>query len=101
MVIKWLACGAFTMFLGGVIKSGWTWLLAGYSEPVSTVSDNVVEDMVGNTIFRVGIAIFGVGVLATVMALPSYLGVVVGGVILVDVGRLIYQLNTRSYSQPV
>lgn len=100
VAIEWLASGAFVMLLGALIKfAGWTWLLAGYSESTSPVSDDVVRDMAGNTILRVGIAVFVVGVLASVTAPPSYLEPVVGVVIVLDVGRLIYRLNTWSPSQ--
>lgn len=100
LAIEWLATGAFVTLLGGLIKfAGWTWLLAGYSESTSSVSDDVVQDMAGNTILRDGIAVFVVGILESVTTPPSYLAVVVGGVILVDVVRLIYRLNTRSPSQ--
>lgn len=95
LAIEWLASGAFVVLLGGLIKfAGWTWLLAGYSESTSPVPDDVVQDMAGNTILRVGIAVFAVGVLASVTDPPSYLPAVVGGVILADVGRLLYRLNT-------
>jgi len=100
MPLEWLASGAFVILLGGLIKfAGWTWLLAGYSESTSSVSDAVVQDVAGNTILRVGIAVFAIGVLATVMALPAYLEPIVGVVILVDVGRMIYRLNTWSPAQ--
>ena len=100
MPIEWLASGAFVMLLGGLIKfAGWTWLLAGYSESTSSVSDDVVQDIAGNTILRVGIAVFAVGVLATVTDLPAYLEPVVGVIIVLDVGRMIYRLNTWSPAQ--
>jgi uncharacterized membrane protein YeaQ/YmgE (transglycosylase-associated protein family) len=52
--------------------------------------------MAGNTILRVGIAVFVFGVLASVTTLPSYLELVVGAVILLAVLRLVYRLNTWS-----
>lgn len=100
MAIEWLTAGAFVMLLGGLIKfAGWTWLLAGYSEPTSPVPDDVVQDMAGNTILRIGIAVITIGILVSVTDLPSYLPDVVGVLILLDVGRLIYRLNTWSPSQ--
>jgi len=88
------------MVLGVLIKfTGWTWLLAGYSKSTSSVPDNIVRDIAGNTILRVGIAVFGFGVLASVMQPPSYLGIVVEAVILLAVMRLLYRLNTWSPSQ--
>ncbi|MFB6150161.1 MAG: hypothetical protein ABEJ48_10905 [Halobacteriales archaeon] len=100
IAIDWLASGAFVMLLGGLIKfAGWTWLLAGYDESTAGVSDESVRDISGNTILRVGVAVFIVGVLATVTNPPSYVAVVVGGVIVVDVARMIYRLNTLSTTQ--
>lgn len=100
VAIEWLVAGAFVTLLGGLIKfAGWTWLLAGYSESTSPVSDDVVRDTAGNTILRVGIVAFVVGVLASLTSPPSYLTVVVGGVILLDVVRLVYRLNASPPSQ--
>jgi hypothetical protein len=97
LAIEWLTSGVAVTVLGVLIKfAGWTWLLAGYSESTSPVPDDVVQDMAGNTILRVGIAVFVFGVLASVTTLPSYLELVVGAVILLAVLRLVYRLNTWS-----
>jgi hypothetical protein len=94
---EWLASGALVTILGALIKfAGWTWLLAGYSESTSPVPDDVVQDMAGNTILRIGIAVFVFGILASVLDPPSYLTLVVVTVIVVAVLRLIYRLNTWS-----
>lgn len=100
LALEWLATGAFVLVFGALIKfAGWTWLLAGYSESTSPVPEDVVRDIAGNTVLRVGIAVFVFGVLASVMELPSYLEIVVGAIILVAVLRLLYRLNTWSPSQ--
>lgn len=100
LALEWLASGLFVTVLGALIKfAGWTWLLAGYSESTSPVPDDVVQDLAGNTILRVGIAVFVVGVLASVTDLPPYLNAVVGAAIVVAVLRLLYRLNTWSSSQ--
>lgn len=97
LATEWLASGAFVAILGALIEfAGWTWLLAGYSESTSAVPDDVVQDMAGNTILRVGIAVFVFGILASVTNPPSYLGLVVVAVVLLAVLRLIYRLNTWS-----
>jgi hypothetical protein len=97
LAIEWIASGVLVTLLGVLIKFGrWTWLLAGYSESTSPVPDDVVQDMAGNTILRVGIAVVAFGVLASVTNPPSYLGLVVGAVIVVAVLRLLYRLNTWS-----
>jgi len=97
LAIEWLASGVFVTILGVLVKSaGWTWLLAGYSESTSTVPDDIVQDMAGNTLLRVGITVFVFGVLASVTTLPSYLELVVGAVILLAILRLVYRLNTWS-----
>lgn len=97
VAIEWLASGALVAILGALIRfAGWTRLLAGYSESTSPVPDDVVREMAGNTILRVGIAVFVFGILASLLTLPSYLGLVVGAAILLAVLRLLYRLNTWS-----
>jgi hypothetical protein len=94
--LEWLGVGGLLTIVGALIKfRGWTFLLAGYDE-TSPVPDDVVQDVAGNTVLRVGIAVFAFGSLVSVMNLPSYLGVLVGAVIVLDVLRLIYRLNTWS-----
>lgn len=98
--LQWLAAGALVTLLGVLIKFvGWTWLLAGYSKSTSSVPDEVVRDIAGNTLLRIGIALLAVGVLASMMTLPPYLNLVVAGVLMLAVARLIYRLNTWSTSQ--
>lgn len=94
--LKWLAVGGLLMTAGVLIKfRGWTFLLAGYDE-TSPIPDDVMQDMAGNTVLRVGIAVFVVGILASVTNPPSYIGVLVEAVIVLDVLRLLYRLNTWS-----
>ncbi|ELY63353.1 DUF3784 domain-containing protein [Natrinema versiforme] len=96
IAIEWVASGVFITLLGVLIKfAGWTWLLAGYSKSSSKVPDDVVQDMAGNTILRVGIAIVVFGILSSVMDLPSYVTLVITAAILLAVLRLIYRLNTQ------
>jgi len=95
--LEWLAAGALVTGLGALIRfAGWTWLLAGYSESSSPVPDTVVRDIAGNTLLRVGIALFAFGVLAGLRTLPSYLDLVLGAAIGLAVARLLYRLNTWS-----
>lgn len=98
--LQWPTGGALVALLGALIKFiGWTWLLAGYSKSTSPVPDEVVQDIAGNTLLRIGIALLAVGVLASVTTLPPYLNLVVAVVIVLAVARLIYRLNTWSTSQ--
>lgn len=55
-----------------------------------------MQNVAGNTVLRVGIAVFVVGLLESVTNPPSYLGVLVGAAIVLDVLRLLYRLNTWS-----
>jgi hypothetical protein len=97
LAVEWLASGALVTALGACIRfAGWTWLLAGYSESTSPVPDDAVRDLAGNTVFRVGIAVFAFGVLASLTDPPSYLAPVVGALIVLAVVRLLYRLNTWS-----
>lgn len=100
LALEWVASGLLVTLLGALIKfAGWTWLLAGYSESTSSVPDDVVQDIAGNTILRIGIAVLVVGVLASVTELPPYLDLIVGAVIVLAVLRLLYRLNTWSPSR--
>ena len=95
LAVEWLAAGAIVAVLGGFVKfGGWTWLLAGYSESTSPVPDDVVRDIAGNTLLRVGIAVTAIGVLDSVTDLPSYFDFVVEAAILVAVLRMLHQLYT-------
>ncbi|WP_311173842.1 hypothetical protein [Halobellus ordinarius] len=98
--LQWIAAGAVVTTLGVLIKYvGWTWLLAGYSDSSSSVPEEVVRDIAGNTVLRIGTALLTVGVLAAVTTLPAYIDAVLAGVIVLAVARLIYRLNTWSPSQ--
>jgi len=100
VALEWLASGLVVTALGALIKfAGWTWLLAGYSESTSPVPDDVVRDIAGNTILRVGIAVLLIGVVASIIELPPHLDTVIGAVIIVAVLRLLYRLNTWSLSE--
>lgn len=100
LALEWLVSGAFVTFLGALIKfGGWTWLLAGYSQSNSQIPDEVVRDMAGNTILRIGSAVIGFGIFASLSDPPSYLRIVVGAMIVVAVGRLLYRINTWTPSQ--
>ncbi|WP_257301086.1 DUF3784 domain-containing protein [Haloarchaeobius sp. FL176] len=92
--VEWLAAGGIVT-VGGILVRflGWTFLLAGY-DGQSAIPDDVVAEMAGNTILRVGIAVLAFGGLASVTDVPSSLGPLVGLAILVAVGRLLYKLNT-------
>jgi hypothetical protein len=92
--LEWLAVGALLTLAGALIRfRGWTFLLAGYDESVS-VPDDVVRGVAGNTVFRAGIAVFAVGVLAPVTDPPSSLGLVVGLLVVLDVVRTVYRVHT-------
>ena len=100
LALEWVASGLLVTVLGALIKfAGWTWVLAGYSESTSPIPDDVVRDMAGNTILRVGIAVFVFGVIASVTEPPYYLELTFGMVIVLAVLRLLYRLNTWSPSQ--
>jgi hypothetical protein len=95
--IQWLGAGAVVTLPGALATFvGWSWLLAGYSKSTSSVPDEVVRDIAGNTVLRIGLALLGVGALAAVTDPPSSLDLVVAAAVVVAVGRLVYRLNTWS-----
>ncbi|WP_240728566.1 class I SAM-dependent methyltransferase [Halobellus limi] len=56
--VEWLVAGGHLTVLGALIRfRGWTFLLAGYDE-TSRVPDDVAQQVAGNTVLRVGIAVF-------------------------------------------
>ena len=96
LAIEWVVSGAVVTLLGGLIKfAGWTWLLAGYSESTAPIADDVVQDVAGNTILRIGIVVLVVGALASVTTLPAFLTIVVGAAIVVDILRMLYWFNVN------
>lgn len=98
--LHWLTGGALVTLLGVLITFvGWTWLLAGYSKSASPVPDEVVQDIAGNTLLRIGIALLAVGVRASVTTLPPYLDLVVAGAFVLAVARLIYRLTAWTTSR--
>lgn len=101
IAIEWLAVGALLVGVGSLIKYfGWTFLLAGYDE-TSPVPDDVIADMAGNTVLRIGLASIAFGVIASVADVPSYLPFVFEGAILVAVLRLLYRLHTYTSNSAV
>lgn len=99
--LEWVASGVLVTLLGALIKfAGWTWLLSGYDESTSPVPDDVVQNIAGNTVLRIGIALLVIGLLGSVTTLPSSLPLAVTGVIVLAVGRLLYRLNTWAPPQP-
>lgn len=94
IAIEWLAVGVVLTVAGSLIKFlGWTFLLAGYDE-TSSVPDEVISDMAGNTVLRIGLATIAFGIIASVVDIPSYLPLVFELVILIAVLRLLYRLHT-------
>jgi len=94
--LEWLAVGCLLTIAGALIKfRGWTFLLAGYDE-TEPVPERVVQNVAGNTVLRVGVAVFVVGILESATNPPSSLGVLVGVAIVLDVLRMVYRLNTWS-----
>jgi hypothetical protein len=96
IAVEWLAAGIAVTIAGSLIKfAGWTFLVAGYDES-SPVPDDVIADMAGNTVFRIGLAVTVFAVIASVTDMPSYLPLVIEGAILLAVLRLLYRLHTYS-----
>lgn len=101
LAVEWFAAGTLLVVLGGLIRfAGWTFLLAGYDQ-TSSVPDNVVANIAGNTILRVGLATFGFGAIATYLDPPSYLPVIFEVIILLAIVRLIYRLHTYTPAESV
>jgi len=87
--LQWLSAGLVLLIAGVLIKfRGWTFFSAGYDE-TSPVPDEVVADVAGNTILRIGLAAIVLGVLIVSTDVPSYIPTVFGGIIVFAVVRMI------------
>lgn len=91
----WLGAGALLVVVGYLVRfQGWTFLLAGYDDPTSPVPDEVVAEIAGNTILRIGLASLGLGAVVVLADTPEYLSTVFAVAIVLAVARLVYRLNT-------
>lgn len=89
----WFAVGGLFLVLAYLIKvREWTFLIAGYDETVN-IPRGLAANVVGNFILRVGIAAVVIGVVGTVMEI-SNLGLIFAAVVIIDLIRVIYRLNT-------
>ncbi|UHQ96134.1 hypothetical protein [Natrinema halophilum] len=98
--LQWLSVGSLLMITGALIKfRGWTFLLAGYDR-TSPLPDDVVADIAGNTVLRIGIAALVLGVLVAITDVPPYIPIIFQVSILFAVLRLIYRLYTYTPAEP-
>jgi len=92
--IEWLGVGALLTVAGYLVKfRQWTFLLSGYDR-TSPVPDDVIADIAGNTVLRIGLAAIGLGAVVAVADPPAYLSTVFGAAVLFAVVRLLYRLRT-------
>lgn len=98
MAVEWFGVGAFLAALGALIKfRRWTFLVAGYDRS-SSVPEDVVADIVGSTVLRIGLAAVALGVVFTLADAPSYVATLFGVIVAFAVARLLYRLRTYSPS---
>jgi len=96
IAIEFLGAGAFLLVLGYLIRfREWTFLLAGYDE-TSPVPSEVAASVAGNTVLRLGLAAVVVGGAFAVADPPAYLSGVFAALVVLEIGRLLYRLNTYS-----
>jgi hypothetical protein len=94
--LEWLVVGSLLAFAGALIKfRGWTFLLAGHDE-TAAIPERVVQNVAGNTVLRIGIVVFLVGIVESVTNPPPYLDVLVEVGIALMVLRMLYRLYTWS-----
>lgn len=73
VAVEWLAVGALLSVLGVLIRfREWTFLVAGYDR-TSPVPDEVVANVAGNTVLRIGLAALALGVVTALVDAPSSL----------------------------
>ena len=96
IAVEFLGAGALLLVLGYLIRfREWTFLLAGYDE-TSPVPAEVAANVAGNTVLRIGVAALVVGGAYAVANPPAYLSGIFAAIVVLDVARLIYRLNTYS-----
>ncbi|SDF75266.1 hypothetical protein [Halorientalis regularis] len=96
IAVEFVGAGALLLALGYLIRfREWTFLLAGYDE-TSPVPSDVAASVAGNTVLRIGVAALVVGGAYAVADPPAALSTVFAAVVVLDVARLIYRLNTYS-----
>ncbi|MFC5279050.1 DUF3784 domain-containing protein [Halorubrum rubrum] len=92
--VEWIAVGCLLTIVGWLIRfRGWTFLLAGY-DGTSSVPDEVVAEVAGNTVLRIGLAGIAVGVVVALVDAPAFLPTVYAIAVLFAVARLLYRLHT-------
>lgn len=88
--------GVGTVFVGYLIRfRGWTFLVAGYDRTVG-VDDELVADVVGSMVLRVGLATLAVAALAAFGSLTDLVELVFVAAVLLEVGRTVYRLNAAT-----
>jgi len=88
--------GGVVLIIGYLIKyRHWTFLIAGYDQSRS-VPDDVVAEIAGSSVLRIGIATVAWGVIEVVTTPPDYLGLLFAAAVIGAVGRLVYRLNTTA-----
>ncbi|WP_255150091.1 DUF3784 domain-containing protein [Halorarius halobius] len=93
--LEWIGAGTVVTLLGWLIKfQGWTFLVAGYDSSTE-IPEDVVRDISGSTILRVGIATAAIGLIRLVTDVPVGLRLLFGALVVVAVLRMIYRV--RSY----
>ncbi|SEO24444.1 hypothetical protein SAMN05216388_101012 [Halorientalis persicus] len=96
IAVEYFGVAALLLVLGYLIRfREWTFLLAGYDE-TSPVPSAVAANVAGNTVLRIGVAALVVGGAYAVTNPPASLSGLFAAVVVLDVARLIYRLNTYS-----
>lgn len=87
--MQWHGVGLLLVVAGGLITfRGWIGLLMGHDR-TTTIPEDVVADVAGSTVLRIGIAAAAIGGLLAITRVPSSLSLVFGAAILLAVGRML------------
>lgn len=89
-----IGTGAVVLVFGYLIRyHQWTVLIAGY-DASSPLAEEVIADIVGSALLRIGVATVGWGVLEALTTPPDYLGLVFAAAVLLAIGRVLYRIHT-------
>lgn len=92
--VQAVGTGVVVVLIGYLIRfRQWTVLIAGY-DASSPLADEVIADIVGSSLLRIGVATIAWGVLEALTTPPNYLGLIFAAAVLLEIGRVLYRIHT-------
>ena len=98
---SWFATGGLLLALAYLIRvREWTFLIAGYDASVD-IPEVIAANIVGNFLARAGIAALAIGIVAVTTTVDmNTIGLMFAVLLVIDLLRVVYRLNTYEESNP-